>query len=107
MELGSEHDRNQEGLFDKVESLDLNYTQAASLSMAISQQINESKRALEYFESLSAKDIDEHEMLTLELLQEETSIHESLIINLSQVYENLKEVVMMLEPEDGIVKPRS
>ena len=39
MILGDKKDQDQEGIFDKVESLDLNYHQAAVLLIAIDRQM--------------------------------------------------------------------
>ena len=39
--LGEPKDLNQEGIFENVESLDLNYNQAATILIAIDRQMKE------------------------------------------------------------------
>ncbi len=102
---GDPKDMNQEGIFDNVESLDLNYLQAASLGIAVQRQIKDSERHIEYYEQLRADEIDKHEHLTFELVEEELNIHQQLVVTLRQTMGNLKEVIQMLEPTD-IIKPK-
>ena len=107
MLIGDPKDMNQEGIFDKVESLDLNYNQAAVLLIAIDRQINESIKATDYFTQLRADVIDQHEVLTPELVKDELEIHTNILENLKQIFDNLKEVTQMLEPTDELVKPKT
>lgn len=96
--IGDREDLEQEGIFDKVESLDLNYEQAGALFIAIDRQLDESNNAIGYYKGLTEEEIKSHDKLTPELIEEELELNQFIIDKLEQTVPGLKLITVELEP---------